>query len=325
MTMVRKRGIGKVGMLLAAVVMAGMSVASFILQPSHMPGVDEGICLPSPNLWTINRVSSWLINMVLLGGVAIGSFFLNRTFNFIRSTQPVLPAMFLLLVGSCPWITFQLCSSTLICVVNLLSLSVLFNTFKSSNATQEMFTIGTLLSVGSMFQYAFLAMLPAYIVSAIVMKAFRIKEALALIMGLVAPYWVVLGLGLISPDAFRMPQFTNLFQEYIGSTELGVLVAAVGFAIFFGSLLGLNNGIKLYAGNSHVNAMNMSITLLGAVSIICIVVDFSNILAYLSTFYFTVAVQVANLCALWNIRHEWLVVAVPGVLYVGFFLAMVLV
>ncbi|MDE6577913.1 MAG: hypothetical protein K2J82_08700 [Muribaculaceae bacterium] len=322
--MIRKRGIGRTGLLLAVLAMAVCSVCSFILKPERPLTGNLGVCLPSPNLWAIDPLYSWILNTILLGGIAVGGFFLNRAFNFIRSTEPVLPTMFLVFVGACPWITYNLSSSTIICVVNILSLSVLFTTYKSTNATQEMFTIATLLSVGSMFQYAFIPLAVAYIVGAIAMKAFRIKECLAMIMGFIAPYWVGLGLGLISPDWFKLPEFTNLFSDFTQTSERFVLMVEVGLAIFIGCLLGLNNGIKLYAGNSQVNAMNTCITLLGAVCIICIVADFSNMMAYLATFFFTVAVQVANLCALWNIRREWLVVFIPSLIYILLFVIAIL-
>ncbi|MDE6008315.1 MAG: hypothetical protein K2G90_03805 [Muribaculaceae bacterium] len=322
--MVRKRGIGKYSLLLAAVGMIAMCVVAFIMQPEKPLTGNLGICLPSPNLWNINPVASWIINTVLLGCVAAGGFFMNRTYNFIRSTEPVLPVMFLILAGSCPWVTYNLCASTLLCVVNLLSLSVLFSTYKSSNATQEMFTIATLMSVGSMFQYAFIPMILPYIIGAIMMKAFRVKECLALLMGLIAPYWVGIGLGLIGLDSFKLPDFSNFFIDFTQTSERYILMVSVGLAIFVGAVLALNNSIKLYAGNSQVNAMNMCITILGGVSIICVVVDFSNMIAYLATLFFTVAVQVANLCALWNIKKEWLVVFVPGMIYLALFILAIL-
>lgn len=322
--MTPNKGIGKLGLMLAVIAMLAMTATSFVFGPELKVGGDLGICLPSPNNWDINPVSSWMINTVLIGAIAAGSFFLNRTHNFIRSTQPVLPAMFLVLAGSNPWLNGYLSSSTLMCAVNLLSLSVLFGEYKSRNATQQMFAIGTFMSVGSMFQYGFIPMTLTYLIGGIVMKAFRFKEFLALGMGLVAPYWVGVGFGLIKPEWFRVPEFSYIMSESVQSSDILLLALSVGLASFVGILLALNNSIKLYAGNSRVNALNMTITIMGAVSIICICVDFSNMFAYLGTLYFTVSVQIANLCALWRFRREWLIVLVPAVIYIGFFVAMIL-
>lgn len=321
--MSKEKSLGKGGMVVCAIVMLTMCAVSFLLRPDRRISGELGICLPSPNLWDINPISSWIINTVLLGGCAAAGFFLNRSYNFIRSTHPVLTSLFLVLSASNPWITGYLSSSTLLCTVNLICISVMFRCFRSSNATQEMFLIGTFISVGSMFQYAFLPMTVAYVLSAIVMKVFRIKEFLALLMGLVAPYWVAVGLGLIPIDRFSMPQITNLFQDYAHASHLIVLLISVGLAIFLGLVLGLNNSIRLYAGNSQVNAMNLTITFVGVVCSICVIVDFSNMMAYIATLYFTVAVQVANLCALWNVKRDHIVVAIPSLIYIGFFIAMI--
>lgn len=322
--MIKQKGIGKGGMILCVFAMLGMCALSFFLGPDHHISGELGICLPSPNLWHINPVSSWIINTVLLGGCAAAGFFLNRTYNFIRSTHPVLTSLFLVLAASNPWITGYLCASTLLCVVNLLCMSIMFRTFKSDNATQEMFVIGTFISVGSMCQYAFLPMAVAYFCSSIVMKVCRIKECLAFIMGLIAPYWVGIGLGLIPLEWIKIPQITILFDDYGAVADRFLIILSVGIAIFCGFMLGLNNSIKLYAGNSRVNAMNLTINFVGIVCVVCAIVDFSNIMAYLATLYFVVAVQVANLCALWNIRREGLAVAIPALVYIGFFIAMIL-
>lgn len=311
-------------MALASSVAGAMCMFSLFMGPESRLSGELGICLPSPNLWNLPPIWSWAGNLLLLAAVAIGAAFLNHHYNFIRSTQPVLPAMFLVLTASNPWINEHLSSSTLICAVNLLALTILFSCYRQRNATQQMFVIATLISVGSMFQYAFFPYLFAYIVGAIVMKAFRFKELLATIMGLVAPYWVGVGIGIIDISWFRLPEITDLFNGFAQAPELFVLMLSVGLGIFFGLLLGLNNSIKLYAGNSKVNALNIAINLVGVVSIICILIDFSNMMAYLTTLYLTVAAQIANLCALWHFKKEWVVVLVPSLIYIVFFIVMLL-
>ncbi len=119
-----------------------------------------------------------------------------------------------------------------------------------------------------------------------------------------------------------MPEISNLFTGFAATPDLFVLCLSVGIASFIGLVLGFNNSIKLYAGNSRVNALNMSISLMGVMSMICVIIDFNNMMAYITTLFFTVAVQIANLCALWPIKREWLVGAVPALIYVILFLIM---
>lgn len=317
-------GIGRLGMAVIAVVAAAMCALSFFLAPKGSLTGEMGICLHSPNLWPLDPLVSWIINTGCLALLVSGAWFLNRHYNFIRTTQPVLPAMFLILAASCPWITYHLSASTLVCGVNLMSLSVLFSCYRSRNATQEMFVIGTFYSIGSMCQYAFLPFLLPIVGGAIAMKCFRMRELLAMGMGLLAPYWIALGFGIVSPEDFTIPELSNLFNGFAQTDELFVLMLSVGVAIFFGLMLGLNNAVKLYAGNSRVNSLNFTIDLVGLTAVACVLVDFSNMTAYLASLYFTVAVQVANLCALWQIRREWLVVTVPAIIYTAFFIVMLL-
>lgn len=307
-------------MVLAALTAGTMCALSFFVGPEAKLSGELGVCLPSPNKWNIIPLVSWIVNTLLLGVIAVWAALLNRHYNFIRSTQPVLPALFLVLTASIPWLTDYLTASTLICLANILAITVLFSCHRQQNATQEMFLIATVFSVGSMVDYAFLPYMLAYIGGAIVMKAFRIKELLATLMGLVAPYWVGVGMGLISPEWFKLPEITNLFTDFVPGMELFGLMLAVGIAVFFGFILALNNSIKLYAGNSRINAQNLVIVFVMIVSVIGVVVDFSNMMAYLATLFFTVAAQVANLCALWKFRKEWLITFIPALIYVGFFI-----
>lgn len=322
--MTHPEGIGKKGMVLAALAAGTMCALTYLFSPHERLSGELGICLPSPNLWELPTIWSWGANTLLLALIAIGAFLLNRHYNFIRSTQPVVPAVFLVMTASNPWICDHLSTSALVCAVNVINLAILFGCYRQRNTTQQMFIIATMVSVGSMTEYAFIPFLIPYIVGAIVMKAFRIKEFLAMGMGLIAPYWVGVGFGLIDLNWFRLPEFTDLFNGSADAPELFVLLMSLAVAALIGLLLGLNNSIKLYAGNSRVNALNLSISLVGVVSILCIIIDFSNMTAYIATLYFTVAVQIANLCALWHIRKEWIVSAVVGVVYIGFFVAMML-
>lgn len=316
-------GIGKIGMAGVAVAAAAMFILSYFFNPDLPVGGVPGICLPSPSYWIQDPFLSWIVCTATTAAITAGLYFLNHSFNFIKSTQPVLPAVFLLLTASNPWITNELNASIIICAVNIIALSTLFHTYNSENATQEMFLIATFLSVGSMFEYAFIPLIAAYLVGAVAMKVMRFKELMAFAMGLLAPYWVGIGLGIIPLDWFRLPEMSYIFGGQIIAIELYLLLVSVAVAIFIGVVVGITVSIKLYAGNSKVNAMNFCISAIGIVCLICIFIDFSNMPAYLATLYFTVAVQLANLCALWRFRHEWMVTAITGIIFIGFFIAMI--
>lgn len=303
------------GMVAVAIMAAAMFAATFIFDTHTRLSGELGLCLPSPNLWDIPHIWSWLADTGIVAIITIGLVMLNRQYNFVRSTRPVLPAMFLIITAANPWITDHLSASNIIGLANLLCLAIIFGCYRERNATREIFFISTILSAGTMVEYAFLPYLIAYLIAAIVMKAMRVKEFIAMILGIVSPWWIAFGLGLVSPLSVRLPEFTNLFDGFAPGSDIIVLLAGTALAVFLGMALGLNNSIKLYAGNSRVNAFNIAVNLVGVVSTVCIIVDFSNMLAYMTTLYMAAAVQVANLCALWPIKREWVIVAVPSLIY----------
>lgn len=314
--------IGSMSYAVTGAVALAMCIISGIKAPQFLMSGHYGLCFPSPSEWQIPAFLSWLLNMGLLGVITFAIISLNRTFNFVRTTRPVLPAIFLIFIAFDPWITGRLSSSLILCGVNLVCLWILFECYEGRNVTQQMFAIATFVSVGSMFQYAFLPMGLVYILAAILMKEMRFREALAFLLGLIAPWWVVMGLGIVRPDDFLPPSPFPLFAEG-AADDIFLLLVGTGVMIFIGIVCGFANSMRIYAGNSRVSAMNIVIYWLGIACLLCILFDSGNIFTYLATLSFCAAVQVANFCALRQLPHEWLMLAVPGLFYIIIFSFMV--
>lgn len=314
-----KTGIGKTGLALAALAAIAMCILSLELHPVEINTLPYGLWLPSPDAWGFETFWSWLINTVLIGLIALLLFLINKSYNFIRTTEPALVAIFLIMAASGPWFTQELNSSVLLCLANVVCMGIIFDTYDTKNATQEMFTIGVVMGIGSMVQYAFLPMVMVCLVWTLFMKVCRIKETLAYLAGLVCPYWIALGVGWLQFSDFRFPDLTPLFSYSDDPSEFIILLSAIAFAIVSGCVISFANSFKLYAGNSRVNAMNLCVTTLGVASTICILVDFDNLHAYVVTLYMACAVQMANICALWNPKMPWIITVVPSLFYIGVF------
>lgn len=299
----KQKTLGTEGMMLAILLAALLSALNFFIgHPVQLEG-KLGICLPSPNQWDILPLASWIINLVLITGMGITFYLVNKSFSIVQTTATVLPSMILVLVASNPWIDALLDTSTIMMWVNTLALIMMFNSYKLRNATQQIFVVATMLSLGSMFQYAFIFMIPAYLIIMGMMHVFRFKEICAFLMGLVAPYWVGIGLGVVPLSSFALPTFTNLFAGFAPAEDILVGLINIGLTSILAVILGLNNMMKLYAGNTRRRLFNNAIMLVNLFSIIAIAVDSGNMTAYLGTLYLTTAVQIANLYALWNVRN----------------------
>lgn len=318
----RYKAIGKAGFAAAILLAVAFCIISFFFWPAHRIAGKLGLCLPSPDEWTINPVSSWIINTVLILGSGLSLAFINRIYSFVKSTDYVLPAVFIMLTASNPLLDGYLNASVIMVVVCIISLSVMFTTYKQANASREVFIVATLISIGSMFQYAFLSMVPAFIGVAAVMKCLRFRELVAFALGIIAPYWVGVGLGLIPLSAFSVPAFTNIFEGFSDKADVFLILLNIGVVSLVSLLLALNNGVVLYAGNSQIRAMNNAINIVCLTCVVCMFFDFYNIRTYFATIYMGAAVQLGNLFALFKFRRGWIVMVLTALLSTAFFIAM---
>ena len=320
--MVHRHVMGKEGMTLSVLAASAMcAVAYFAGTPATLGG-HMGICLPSPNEWGIEPLWGWICNTVLLAVMTITLWFVNKECTFVQGSDTVLTGMFLIMASSNIWVSGTLTSSLLLALANLTCLFILFGCYRKQNATQELFVIATILALGSMIQYAFIFMMPVYIIGAIMLKCFRFKVLVAFLMGIAAPYWIGIGLGITPLESFTMPTLSNMFDDYDSKSGLFFGLLNVAVTVLVGLILALNNGVRLYAGNTQRRLYNMVINVLGLVSAGCMIVDFNNMVAYMVTIYMITAVQLANLFALWNINRGWIWILVLSALYVAGFVMM---
>lgn len=283
-----------------------------------------GICLPSPNLWPLTPISGWIINLALLGATAVALYFINKAYAFVPASRTLLSALFLLMSTSVPWIGGMLTSSSLVAPAALACLAILFSCFKSRNATQEVFVMATILSLGSMIQYAFLFLIVPMVFIALLFKCFHIKEAVALALGLLAPYWVTVGMGIIPLDNFAMPRLINLFDVTMSTGARFFSLVNLGITAVVAFILAIYNSVKLYAGNPRRRLFNIAFNIMGLAMIIFMICDFYNFTAYIVTFYLCCAVQIADMFALWNIRRPWIVALTICLIYISFYIAALL-
>lgn len=295
----RDRVLGRGGFLLIILLAALMYAGAYSAgHPFALTG-NPGICLPSPNSWDILPAWGEILNGALGACVLFTLYLANRRFNFIAGTgEAVMIAMCLVAMGANPWVSGRLTSSPLLALANAVCLYILYGCFRRRNCSRAMFAIASILSLGAMVQYGFFFMIPAYLAGAVLLKCLDAKGLIAFILGLAAPWWVGLGLGILQLDNFRSPSFTNLFDGFTTKEGLLVGVISVAFTIAVALFSGLANSVKLYAGNTERRLFNSAAVFLGLVCAVCIVFDWNNMIAYLDTLYLVLGVELGNLFGL---------------------------
>ena len=278
-------------------------ILTLILFPTISVAGDLGLCLPSPNQWLLPRFPGWLLNalLIFLSASLIDSA--NKKYNFVQEGDPLVAIVLLLLLCLNCISTATLSTSSLLLFCNVLCLYIIFSTYEETNATREFFLIATFPAIGAMTQYAFLVMIPVYIAGGLMMKSFRIRELIAFIFGLLAPYWIAMGLGIVSPLQFRLPDSLAVFNAASVENDIFISLLAVGAMSVIGIILALYNGVKLFTRNSRLRCMHTTFNIMGFVSVLAVIFDFNNFVAYTGTIALWVAVETATLLSLYRLRQ----------------------
>lgn len=320
-----RRSIGNKALYWAIALSVAMLAATLLLMPVPSIASDFGICLPSPNLWPLRYPADWILNSALLFIIIAAVFFCNKHFNFVQGNGLTLPIVLMTLLAGNPFISRVFCSSTLLLGAVTLCLWILFGTWEKRNATQDYFTVATIMSLGSMMQYAFIPMTAAMIAAGALLKSLRLKETLAFLLGLVAPYWVAVGLGLVPLTAFHLPTLDNIFHAGpAASPDFFLMLAGTGLLFVFCALLNATDAVRLYAGNSRIRCMNSAISSIGYVAALCMLLDYNNLLAYAGILYLWMAVQAGNLFALHRLHRPNLLLLILGILYAALYTAIII-
>lgn len=315
-----RNAVGKEGASIALVIMAVFAIFSFVSPPPIFDSGENGICVPSPNLWQLPPLLSWSVNFAGIIAIAVGALFSNKKLVFVPGQDYVFPALFLITVAANPWLTSQLNASTILCAANLGCLYLLMNAYGHSNATQEMFVIATIAGLGAMFMYAFVLFIPVYLICASTLQLMRPKELCAFGLGLFAPYWTLIGLGIVSPADFALPDMEPVFNSEISGLDIAFVLIELGLAVLAGLIAVIYNSLKLFNTSVRLMLFNRVICICGLAAAIFACIDFTNFFAYIETILLVVAIQVANLAATSYSRYTPYISLSVGAAYIILFL-----
>lgn len=274
---------GPVGLCLAAIAYIVMAWCSYTMLSDISLEGSVGVCLPSPNQWQLSPTLSLGLNIALTALCVLLAAGLNARFSIVPGTGLLYAITFLVVTGATPWITQRLNSAIIITTVVLICTHLLFSLYGRRHAAQGMCVIFSLLSWGTMIQYAFVLITPLFLLGAIFLNIMRIRELFGAILGFICPYWIMLGLGVVSIDAIGLPQLTNLFTGFAAPGTLFYLMLGQGITALMTLILtALNASSPTATGQQH-RSYHAFINLLSIAMVWFMVFDGSNMLAYSAT------------------------------------------
>lgn len=301
---------GPVGLCLAALLYLVMAGCSFSMLGSMPLNGNIGLCLPSPNEWMLSPGLSMALSLALTALCVILMVAINARFSIIPGTGLLYAVTFLVATGSIPWVNQRLSSAIILTGVVLICTYMLFTLYGRRHAAQGICVIFSLLSWGSMVQYAFMLVMPIFLLGTIFLNILRIREFFGAILGIICPYWIMMGLGVINLDSFGLPQLTNLFRDFTAPGSLFFLMVGQGITALLTLILTMSNTMASSGTGQQLRSYHAFINLLSIAMVWFMLFDSSNMLAYTTTLAACFGFQAARFAANPRNRFAYLPVVI---------------
>lgn len=275
---------------------------------------DKGLVFNSPDLWIADPGLSLTVNIAVLLAVVGLMIFVNKAYNIPRTITLIFATFFTVIVSATPDLTAQLCSGTVVAAVIVASMAIMFSTFAAPSARRRVFLIFFLLSGAVAVQYAFIVYLPVFILACAQMRIFTFRTVLAALLGIITPWWLMFGSGIIGPADIHLPRFVNVLEaapalDTVITALTGALTALLSLTAYMLSLL------KLITYNAQMRACNGLLSLVSFVTILAMCVDFTNYLAYLTLLDCCAAFFLGHLFVIRNAPRSWIAITAIIVVY----------
>lgn len=280
---------GKSFMLLCALALVAVTAVSLTLgiEPSSIQG--EGLFFSLRGTLIDRGPVSAAINVLCLlatGGIMLA---LNKVFTFVRSMTRLFVSAFFLLMLSNPSGLVSFNAGTLLCLITAVTLMQLFASFQDSHAQRSIFLIFALIATGIMFHYGFLALVPVYLLGFANMRVLDFKGVLAMLIGLVTPFWIVLGLGIVSLSDAHLPQWF-LMERPVMTLQFGMTLATS----ILGVILMVMNLFTIMNYRMQPRVYNIFLMTMLVMVIIVLCFDYHDLAVFLPLLNLMVAVQLAQ-------------------------------
>lgn len=228
--------------------------------------------------------------LLATGGIMLA---LNKVFTYVRSMTHLFVSAFFLLQMANPQGLVALNPGTLLCLVAAIATLPLFASFQDGHAQRSIFLIFALAAAGSMFHYGFLVLMPAFFLGFLNMGVLNLKGLLAILFGLVTPFWIVLGLGIATPADFVAPAISGVWQLAGGVWPNVVLIVAAVTALL-GIVLAVMNLPTIMNYRMQTRVYNAFFVITLAMAVIAMCLDCRDVAVFLPLLGLMVSVQVAQ-------------------------------
>ena len=286
-------------------------VAAFLETASgSVPQPDAGAGLFFSAKWSsiASPMLSTAVNLACVIGIGLLMLALNKVFNFVRSVTFIFASVFYLLEMSNPFVSSIFNNGTTLCLVLVGGITMLFSSYQDKHSQHSIFLSFAVLATASLFQYAFLFLIPAFLLGFIYMRAMNFKGVLAMLLGLLTPLWIALGLGIVDVADFK-PFAIDAVWDSLALEQIRMLVVEVAVVALLAIALTIMNLFTIMNYRLQLRVYNAFFTLMTLLCIAAMSVDYRDMTTFVPTLYLCLSIQVAHAFTLsnWSYRYIFII------------------
>lgn len=282
----------------------------------------KGLALSSANEWFGNGIVDFAAAITGFAACAFTMVLLCKVFNVLRSLTWLYIALFAVMQMATPDLAVQFYSGTLLSVAVGAGLLLLFSCYRNPNPSGPVFLIFLGLSFLTATQYSFALYIPVFLIGCAQMRIFNGRTLTAALLGIICPWWIMIGFGLISPSDIHLPALVSVFSV-IDYHDTLLLLATAGLTAFLTILSFVLNVLRTIAYNARARAINGVFALLSLTTIAAMCVDFHNLLSYIPLLNFCAALQVAHYFSAHRAEKSCFAIVAVLAAYVALFLCQI--
>lgn len=268
---------------------------------------DDGLVFPSPNEWTSSPVTGLWISLGVCAAVIVMMIFINKVYNIPRTITLIYATFFTVMQTATPAISSQLFSGTLLLAVVSACMMLMFGSFGQTMALRRLFMVFFLLSSATAAQYAVIVYLPVFVIGCAQMRILTFRAVLAAVLGIITPWWILLGAGVISFDDFHFPRFVSVFSAPTARDSV-ILLITLSVTVALTVTAYAMSILKLMTYNARTRACNGLLTLITAATVIAMAFDFNNFMTYLPLLNFCGAFFLSHLFVIRRAERGWVAI-----------------
>lgn len=257
---------------------------------------DRGIVVTSANLWISSEYASMVVNVALTLTAGVLMLLINQRYNLLGTVSTLEATMFFAMSMAMPDLLAQLFTGTPLCIIILICMFLLYDTYGNPRRTGNVYLIFVILSGMSFTQYCYAVYIPVFIAGLGQMRIMRFRTLVAALLGIITPWWVVFGCGIVGFDEVRMPEWEALFGA-VGSNDTLHLFASIAVTAAVAVISWSLNFMRMLSYNAHKRAYAGNVTMVTLFTLIAILADYPNACAYAPVLCMCAAFHFANYVA----------------------------